>query len=72
MPPTLNEPLSLEIFEQIKSKAGAPFDNTHSARRTDRRLYLRSAYSSYLSQEQRFKIYLVSGGYSEDFEFGNP
>ncbi|WP_035994977.1 hypothetical protein [Leptolyngbya sp. KIOST-1] len=31
MPPTLNESLSLEISEQIKSKAGAPFGNTHRA-----------------------------------------
>ena len=31
MPPTLNELLSLELSEQIKSKAGAPFENTHRA-----------------------------------------
>ena len=31
MSPTLNESLSFEIFEQVKSKAGAPFENTHRA-----------------------------------------
>ncbi|PSR15579.1 hypothetical protein C8255_22370 [filamentous cyanobacterium CCP3] len=31
MPLTLNEPLSLDVSERIKSKAGAPFDNAHRA-----------------------------------------
>jgi hypothetical protein len=31
MPPTLNEALSLTMSQQIKSKAGAPFDNAHRA-----------------------------------------
>jgi hypothetical protein len=31
MPPTLNKALSLKISKDIKSKAGAPFDNAHRA-----------------------------------------
>jgi predicted dienelactone hydrolase len=72
---TLNlfKSLSLAPSEQLDqySKAlSVAFFEAHTARRIDHRLYLRSAYADYISQEQAFKVYLVSEGSSESF--GNP
>jgi predicted dienelactone hydrolase len=65
----LFESLSLAPSEQLAqySKAlSVAFFETYAARRTDYRLYLRSAYADYVSQEQPFKIYLISEGSSDD------
>lgn len=55
-----------EQLEQYSKALSVAFFETHTARRVDHRLYLRSAYADHLSQEQLFKIYFVSEGSSED------
>lgn len=59
-----------EQLEQYSKALSVAFFETHTARRIDHQLYLRSAYADYMSQGQPFKVYLVSEGSSEDFS--NP
>jgi predicted dienelactone hydrolase len=51
---------SPEQLDHYSKTLAVSFFQTFTARRTDYQLYLRAAYADYLSQEQPFKIYLVS------------
>lgn len=65
----LFESLNLAPPEQLERYFRAlsiAFFKTHTARRTDYRLYLRSAYADHLSQDQSSRIYLISEDSSED------
>jgi predicted dienelactone hydrolase len=67
------EGLTLAPSEQLTEYAKAlsvAFYETFVARKPDYQLYMRSAYADYLSQNQDFKIYMISEGSAEDL--GRP
>jgi predicted dienelactone hydrolase len=60
---------SEQLNEYTKTLTVA-FYESFVARKPDYQLYMRSAYANYLSQNQEFKIYLISQGSAEDL--GRP
>jgi predicted dienelactone hydrolase len=56
---------SPEQVDHYSKTLAVSFFKTYTKRRLDYRLYLRAAYADYVSQDQPFKIYLVSEDSSE-------
>lgn len=63
--PKLYNPNSENILDYEKAMMVA-FFQVYIAKNPDYLVYLKSSYTNYLSQEQNFKIYMITGSFSKD------